>query len=131
MALELPESMEELVYWTSRNTEESKIKAWVYREDCPECGKALMGKPKEKGKVKIRAPFYICPECEYKVTKTEYEETLTVNILYTCPNCKHSGEAQTPFKRKSFKGVKAVVFECGSCNEKIPITKKMKRIKQK
>ena len=122
--------MEELVYWTSRSMGDGKIKAWVTKEQCPECGKALMGKPKDKGKVKIRAKYYECPECHHKVDKPEYEETLTMNIIYTCSHCKHSGEAQVPFIRKKYKGVVAVVFQCESCNEKIPVTKKMKAVKR-
>ncbi len=129
MALQLPESMEELVYWTSRNIGEGKVKAWVYREDCPECGKAKMGKPTDdKGKVKIRAKYYECPECHHKIDKSEYENTLTCNIIYTCPHCKHSNETQVPFIRKSYKGVKAIVFQCKNCSEKIAITKKMKDV---
>ena len=120
--------MEELVYWTSRKIADGKIKAWVYREDCPVCGKAKMGKPVVKGKVKVRSKIYECPECGHKVGKEEYEDTLTINILYTCPYCKHKGEIQMPFKRKKYKGVEAVVFQCQNCNEKIALTKKMKKV---
>ena len=131
MSLKLPESMDELVYWTSRNIGKGNVKAWVYREKCPECGKAMMGKPRdEKGKVKIRAKYYECPECKYKVDKQEYEDTLTANIIYTCPHCSHKGELQIPFKRKNYHGVPALVFVCQQCNEKIPITKKMKDLKK-
>ena len=128
MALSLPESMDELIYWTTRKIREGQSKAWVHKEDCPECGKAKMGKPVEKGKVKIRAKYYVCPECNHTVDKQEYEETLTANIIYTCPHCKHKGEAQIPYKRKKFQKVDSLVFECESCNEKIPITKKMKKV---
>jgi predicted RNA-binding Zn-ribbon protein involved in translation (DUF1610 family) len=130
MALQLPDSMEELVYWTSRAVGDGYVKAWVYREDCPECGKALMGKPRDnKGKVKIRATVYECPECHYKVGKQEYEDTLTANVLYTCPKCKFEGEIQIPYKRKKFQGADSLVFACEKCKEKIPITKKMKDVK--
>jgi ssDNA-binding Zn-finger/Zn-ribbon topoisomerase 1 len=129
MALKLPDSMDELVYWTSRNIGEGKIKAWVEREHCPKCKKALMGKPKgPKGSIKIRASYYECPECHHKVEKQEYEDTLTASILYTCPKCKFSGDIQIPYKRKKFQGVEALVFECAKCKEKIPITKKIKEI---
>jgi len=133
MSLKFPDSMEEVVYWTSRKIEEGSVKAWVFKEDCPECGKAKMGKPVNEttGKVKIRAKYYVCPECGHDIDKSEYEDTLTASISYTCPHCKHKGEAQIPFKRKTYKGVKALVFQCESCNEKIPITKKMKSIKKK
>jgi uncharacterized protein with PIN domain len=128
MTIELPESMEELIYWTTRKVGDGSIKAWAPRGYCPECNKGLMGKPKDPktGKPKIRASYYICPECNYEVGKTAYEETLTVSIIYTCPHCKHKDDAQIPFKRKKYKGVDSLIFVCSSCNEKIPITKKMK-----
>jgi ssDNA-binding Zn-finger/Zn-ribbon topoisomerase 1 len=136
MAIQIPESMEELVYWTSRKVGDGYIKAWAYRGDCPECKKAKMGKPREKGKVKIRAKIFVCPECDYKVDKEEYEETLNVQIMYTCSKCKHKGETQIPFKRKRVqllnpetgkkKAAEALIFFCESCNEKLLITKKMK-----
>lgn len=135
--MQLPESMEDLVYWTSRKIGEGNVKAWVYREKCPECGNALVGKPRnDKGKVKIRAKHYECPECSFRMDKEEYEETLTANILYKCPKCNAEGEAQVPYIRKKVaildpksqkkKSVSALVFHCKSCDEKIPITKKMK-----
>ena len=123
MSLKMPDSMEDLVYWTSRKIGEGSVKAWVFREQCPECGKALMGKPTDsKGKVKTRASYYECPECHHQVPKSEYEDTLTANIMYTCPHCKHKGEAQVPFKRKKFQGVDAIVFICEGCKEKILIS---------
>jgi len=132
MALKQPESMGECVYFTRRSVEKGKIMAWVSKESCPVCKKAMMGKPQdEAGKVLIRAKEYVCPECGHVVPKEEYEPTLTCSIIYTCPKCGHSGEAQVPYKRKSFQGVKAIVFQCSKCNEKIPITKKMKAIKGK
>ncbi|MBU0666047.1 MAG: hypothetical protein ABIC91_00850 [Nanoarchaeota archaeon] len=133
MSLKQPESMEELVYFTRRAVDNGKIVAWVFREECPKCKKALMSKPKDKktGRAKIRALEYVCPECGYTVEKEEYEDTLTCNIEYVCPKCKFSGETQAPYKRKSFQGVKAIIFECESCGEKIPITKKMATPKKK
>lgn len=133
MAIEFPNSMEELVYFTSRKSEKGSIKAWAKRDMCPECGKGLMGKPKDPktSKPKIRASYYVCPECNHEVGKTEYEGTLSVEVIYTCPHCEHKGEAVIPFKRKKFKGVDAFIFECGSCSEKIGITKKMKKPKKK
>jgi predicted RNA-binding Zn-ribbon protein involved in translation (DUF1610 family) len=132
MSLKLPDSMDELVYWTSRAVGDGKIKAWAEREMCPNCKKALMGKPKDdSGHTKIRAAYYECPQCHHKIEKKEYEDTLTLSVLYTCPKCKYSGEIQVPFKRKKYQGVDAVVFECQKCHEKIPVTKKMKAIKKK
>ena len=132
MALKIPDSMEELVYSTSRAVGDGKIKAWVERELCPECGKALMGKPRgDGGSVKIRAAYYECPECHHKVDKPEYEDTLTASITYTCPKCKYSGDIQIPYKRKKYQGVDALVFQCEKCKEKIPVTKKMKAVGSK
>lgn len=131
MALEIPESMDELIYFTNRTVETGKIKAWVYKADCPECGKAKMGKPVEKGKVKVRAKEYVCPDCGFTEEKKEHEEKLTVEVLYTCPHCGHDGEATTLFKRKTFQGVPSYVFVCDGCGQKIGITKKMKAAKKK
>ena len=96
-----------------------------------------MGKPKdEKGKVKMRAKEYICPECSYKVDEEEYEKDLIANIKYICPYCKFNGETQISFHRKKVqifyeegqkkKTVEVLRFKCGKCNKDIDITKKMK-----
>jgi len=44
-----PESMEDVIYFTNRTLEEGKgkIKAWVYKKECPKCNIAKMGKPVE------------------------------------------------------------------------------------
>jgi predicted RNA-binding Zn-ribbon protein involved in translation (DUF1610 family) len=125
-----PESMEDLVYFTNRTIDNGKIKAWVYRKECPKCHKAKMGKPVEKGKVKTRAKEYVCPECGFTEDKKTHEDTLIVEAKYTCPYCGNEGEATTEYKRKSFEGVQAYVFECGKCGKKIGITKKMKEGKK-
>ena len=123
--------MDELIYFTRRKLDDTgKSMTWVYKKPCPKCGKALMGKPRVKGKVKIRAKEYVCPKCNYTVEKKEYEETLTAEIKYTCPKCQKDQEAAIPYKRKKMKGVEALVFNCGSCNEEILITKKMKKKKE-
>lgn len=126
-----PESMDDLIYFTRRTIGDGKIRAWVYKVDCPKCGKAKMGKPVEKGKVKIRAKEYVCPECGYSEPKDEHEQRLVMEIIYTCPYCGKSGEATTIYKRRTFEGVPAYVFECRDCNKKIGITKKMKEGKKK
>jgi len=134
MALREPQSMGEVVYFTRRTMGEGgkgKIMAWVYRMDCPKCKKAKMGKPAEGGKVKIRAEEYVCPACGFTESKEVHEPKLTVEVIYTCPFCGNQGEAATPYKRKSFEGVKAYVFECSKCRKKIGITKKMKEAKKK
>ncbi len=138
MIIKEPESMDELVYFTQRELgEKGFAKVWVYRGDCPKCGKAKMGKPRDPktGKVKVRAKEYVCPECGYTVPKEEYEETLTAQAKYTCPKCGHKGEIEFPFKRKKVrifdpetqkkKSVDAIQFKCEKCGEKINITKKM------
>ena len=131
MALKYPDSMEECIYFTRRVIGAGKAMCWVFKEKCSKCGKALMGKPVEGGKVKIRAKEYVCPACKHTEEKVTYEEKLTANIAYTCPKCKNQGEIQIPFKRKSVDGVKALVFNCQKCSEKIAITKKMKDLKKK
>lgn len=133
MALKYPESMDDCVYFTRRNIDHGKVMAWVFKGVCPKCKKGLMSKPVDKktGKVKIRAKEYVCPECSYTVEKNEYEDTLTCNAAYTCPFCSHKGEVRFPYKRKTYKGVKALVFECEKCKKKIPITKKMAESKSK
>ncbi|MBI2507923.1 hypothetical protein HYV89_03140 [Candidatus Woesearchaeota archaeon] len=138
MSLKEPASMEECVYFTNRAVGTGKIKAWVFRENCPKCGKGVMGKPKDEktGKPKIRAEEYACPECSHTIEKQEYEDTLTTNIKYTCPHCSHQGEAQQSFKRKKIQRlneetgkketVEAIRFQCEKCRNNIDITKKMK-----
>lgn len=129
-----PKSMEECVYFTNRAVGENftgNVRCWVFREKCPKCKKAFMGKPVEGGKIKIRATEYICSACGYAEEKTSYEEKLTASIDYTCPKCKFKGQTQMPFKRKSILGVKTLRFECEKCKEPIDVTKKMKVIKKK
>mgnify|MGYP001610523042 CR=1 FL=1 len=138
MTLRELSSMDECVYFTNRTIGNGKIKAWVFKEKCPKCGKALMGKPRDgkTGKAKIRANEYVCPECKHQVEKEEYEDSLTANIQYTCPECKHQGELQQSFKRKKIQrlneetGKKETVdtirFQCEKCKHNLDITKKMK-----
>lgn len=128
--------MDECAYFTRRTIGEKhngKAVAWVFRENCPKCEKGLMGKPRDDktGGVKIRAKEYVCPECGFTMEKQAYEDTLTCNIDYVCPFCGKSGETAVPYKRKTFEGVKAVMFECGSCKKKLGISKKMKDGKKK
>ncbi|MBU0615974.1 MAG: hypothetical protein KJ601_07840 [Nanoarchaeota archaeon] len=129
MALKQPASMDECIYFSNRSMGNGKAMAWVFRKDCPKCG-AKMGKPIEKGKVKIRADYYECPKCKFKEDKKEHEESLTMSIIYTCPECNNQGETTTQYKRKAWKGVQAYVFECGKCNAKLGITKKLKEPKK-
>ncbi len=127
MALQEPESMEELIYYTNREFDEGgQVLCWVKRRECPKCGKGLMGKPRdEKGEVKIRARIYVCPECGHTVDKKAYEETLSAEAKYTCPHCGKQGESVVPFKRKKIKGTDTLRIECEYCGKNIDITRKM------
>lgn len=133
MALKEPESMDDLIYFTKRSIGNGSAKAWVYKQPCPKCGKAQMGKPRDEktGDVKIRAKEYVCPACKYTVEKKEYEESLNAEIKYVCPKCKFSGEIEIQFKRKKVEGVDALVFKCQKCNERILVTKKLKTVGSK
>ena len=128
MALKMPESMDDCLYFTNRTINDSPIIAWVYRKECPKCHKAKMGKPVVKGKVKTRAAYYECPACSYQEQKEEHEHSLHLEAQYTCPECGKEGESTGVYQRKSFKGVKAYVLECEHCQTKLPITKKLKEI---
>lgn len=127
----MPDSMDECTYFTRRTIDNVEIIAWVKRKECPKC-KARMGKPiKKNGKVDKKADYYECPKCKYQEPNQEHEESLNVEIIYTCPHCGNKGETKTEYKLKPFKGTKAYIFTCQKCNEKIPVTKKMKAIKKK
>ena len=72
----------------------------------------------------------------FETPKDEFEETLNAKVIYTCPNCEHEDEIETPFKRKKFGiwneekqkkvSTTAFAFNCSKCGEQIFITKKMK-----
>jgi hypothetical protein len=134
MAIKYPNSMEECFYFTNRTLgEKGKVTAWVYKQNCPKCKKAMMGKPKDAktGKPKIRAKEYTCPSCKYTVEKQEYEDTLSAQVAYICPKCQNKGEIEVPFKRKKIEGVLTLRVNCEKCGENIDITKKMKEKKGK
>lgn len=140
MALKQPTSMDECIYFTNRTMGSGKVKAWVFKTNCPECKKDKMGKPRDPktGKPKIRATEYVCPACNFTEEKKTHEEKLNACVSYTCPECSHSGEIEIPYKRKSVQlideetgkksSVKALQFQCEKCKAKINITKKMKGI---
>ena len=132
MTYELPDSMEKVIYFTRRTLEpKGRLVAWTDKKECPQCHNALMGKPVEKGKVKIRATVYVCPACSYEENKKEHEESLELKAVYTCPACGKDGQSAAPHKRKTFQGVQSFVIECEHCGVKIPVTKKMKEPKKK
>lgn len=138
MTLTQPKSMNECVYFTNRIIDKGKIKAWVLKELCPKCKKELMSKPKDQktGKPKIRADYYECSSCGFKIPKKEYEETLICSIEYTCPHCQTKAEIQIPFKRKKIQrlnpetnkkqSMDSLRFQCQKCKKNIDVTKKMK-----
>lgn len=134
MAVQLPSSMSECLYFTNRTLSgkhEGSILAWVYRKPCPKCKQGSMGKPVEKGKVKTRAAVYVCPSCDYTEEKIAHEESLTLEAKYRCSNCGKEGQSSAPYKRKNYLGVQAYVIDCQHCDNKIPLTKKLKNIKKK
>jgi len=138
VTLKEPTSVEDCIYFTQRTFDNGKVKAWVYKGKCPECGKGIMGKPKDEktGRPKIRAKEYQCPKCKYIVEKEKYESSLMAQIKYICPNCKNEGEVEIPFKRKKVQRfneesgkketVEALRIQCSKCKGNIDVTKKMK-----
>jgi predicted RNA-binding Zn-ribbon protein involved in translation (DUF1610 family) len=123
--LKEPESIDECVYFTNRILGKGNVKVWVLKKKCPNCD-IFMGKPKVKGKVKMRANEYVCEKCGKKEEKSEYEKDLIAGIQYTCPSCGNSGEMEIPFKRKRIGGIETLRFQCGKCGINIDVTKKMK-----
>ena len=132
MILKKPSSMEECLYFTNRSIGNGSATAWAYRKECPKCKKGRLGKPiKKNGKVDKKADYYECPLCKYQETNEQVENTVKLEVQYKCPHCGNEGETTTEYKRKTFEGVPSYVFECGKCNKKIGITKKLKNTKKK
>ncbi|MEW5896104.1 MAG: hypothetical protein AB1668_00285 [Nanoarchaeota archaeon] len=129
MSLKEPQSMDECLYFTNRSIGNGQVMAWVYRKLCPKCKKAEMGKPVEKGKVKMRADEYVCPSCGFTENKKEHEESLILEAKYTCPRCGKEGEYSGEYKRKNYQGVPSYIIICEHCQEKMPLTKKLKDVK--
>ena len=130
--LKKPESVEECVYFTNRIIDSGRAVAWVFRKQCPKCGKGIMGKPQKKGgKVDKKADHYVCYSCSYQESNEQVENSLTINIEYKCPHCGNEGETTSEYKRKSFEGVPSYVFECQKCHKKIGLTKKLKEKKER
>lgn len=134
MGFELPEKMEDLIYFTRRVLgEKGKVITWVPKELCQKCKKGMVEKPRDSktGRPKIRSDVYVCNNCGEETPKQEYEETLTAYVIYTCPHCGKKGEVKAPFKRKTIAGVKTLRVQCEFCNGNIDITKKMAEPKKK
>ena len=131
MALQQPKSMDELVYYTSRDLGKGDVRMWVFRKQCPKCG-TQMAKPKDsRGKVRVRTKEYVCSKCGHKEENKAYEDSLLANVEYTCPQCSNRSETQVPFKRKLIEGVPTIRITCGKCGSNIDVTKKMKEKKGK
>ena len=132
MALKKPSSMDECIYFTNRIIDNGKIMAWVFKKECPKCKKGVMGKPLKKGnKIDKKADHYVCYSCGYTEGNEQMENSLVLNVEYKCPHCGHEGEATTEYQRKSFYGVKAYIFSCQKCGQKMGITQKLKEPKKK
>jgi DNA-directed RNA polymerase subunit RPC12/RpoP len=132
MTLKKPNSMEECLYFTNRSIGDGFAIAWVYRKECSKCKKGRLGKPiKKNGKIDKKADYYECPLCKYQEGNEETEKSLQLEVEYKCPHCGNEGETTTEYQRKVFEGVPSYVFECGKCNKKIGITKKLKEGKKK
>ena len=133
MALKIPDSMDECMYFTRRADGKLKIMAWVYKPICPKCGQGKLGKPVDAktGKVKIRADIHECPACHAQFTEEEAIQGLNIEVIYTCPYCGNEGETTTAYKRKNWEGVPSYIFTCQKCGKTIGITKKMKAPKKK
>ena len=123
----MPESMKECLYFTNRGD----ILPWVYRKLCPKCKKAKMGKPVDKGSIKIKAKEYVCPHCNYTEQKEEHEASLKLEAQYTCPECGKEGESTGEYNRKNYLGVPSYIVVCQHCQAKIALTKKLKTLKGK
>ncbi|MBI1935434.1 hypothetical protein HYS31_03255 [Candidatus Woesearchaeota archaeon] len=132
MALKKPASVEECIYFTNRSIGSGMAMAWVFRKECPKCGKDVLRKPSTKsGKPDKKSPTYVCKSCRYVENNEKVENDLVINIEYKCPHCGNEGEATSEYKRKSFEGVPSYVFKCQKCHKKIGLTKKLKEKKKK
>lgn len=132
MTLKVPESMDECLYFTNRTVDNGRITAWAVKKECPKCGKGTMGKPiKKNGKIDKKADYYECPSCKYTENEEKIAEGMNLNVIYKCPKCSFDGETTTEYKRKPYCGVKAYVFTCQKCGEKLGITQKLKEPKKK
>ncbi len=133
MAHELPDDMEKLVYFTRRFIDGKRVIAWGYKQTCPKCKKALLGKPKDPktGKPKIRSKDIVCPECGYSIPKLEYEADVDIIADYDCPHCGKHGQSTLKYVWKTRNGVKTLRFTCEHCGGNIDVTKKMKEPKSK
>lgn len=133
MTLDLPNNMEELVYFTRRKINGKQVFCWVEKETCEKCNKGIMAKPKDPktGRPKVRSPIYVCDTCDNEEDKKTYEAKLTAKANFTCPHCGKEGSATAPYKRKTIQGVATLRLNCEHCGGNIDITKKLKEPKKK
>lgn len=130
--LKEPSSMEKCVYFTNRTINTGRAMAWVFKKECPKCKKGFMDKPQKKGgKIDKKADYYVCNSCSYTESNEQVENSLVLNVEYKCPHCGNEGQTASEYKRKTFEGVPAYIFECQKCNKKIGLTKKLKEGKKK
>ena len=124
--------MEECLYFTNRTIDSGRAMAWVYRKKCPKCNEGIMTKPVKKGgKADKKASYYVCNKCSYQESNEDVEKDLKLEVDYKCPHCGFEGQTTAEHKRKSFQGVPSFVFTCEKCNQKIPLTKKLKDSKKR
>ncbi len=126
---DIPQSMDDLLYFSNRKLPDGvRIIAWVEKISCPACGDALMGKPVDEktGKVKIRAAEFVCPACGHTEPKAAHLKKLSMQVRYTDTTGKNWKAATTEYKLRTWKGMKAYVFENEFTNEKMGVTKRLK-----
>ncbi len=132
--MELPQSMDECLYFTNRKLEDGTcIIAFVRRKECPACHKGQMGKPvnEKTGRPKTRSQVYVCPACGHEEEKKAHEESCMLEIEYTDPEGKQRKQTSVPYKRRTWKGVPSFVFHDEFTDTDVGITKKLKKSKSK
>jgi predicted RNA-binding Zn-ribbon protein involved in translation (DUF1610 family) len=131
---EFPDSIDDILNFTNRKLPDgTKIVAYVPRQICPECKKADMGKPinEKTGRPKIRSKTYECPECGYEEPKQSHEDSCEVIVQYTNPEGTELKKTTASYERKTWRGMKSIIFHNEFLDERFGITKRMKTKKDK